>query len=36
VVVGKEKENSETGEKILTLSEEISDEVTIKVKKLAA
>ena len=34
VVAGKEKENSETGEKILVLSEDISDVLTIKVKKL--
>ena len=33
VVAGKVKQNEKTGEKILVLSEDISDEVTIDVKK---
>ena len=34
VVAGKEKTNEETGEKILVLSEDISKEVKVKVKKV--
>lgn len=36
VVAGKEKENKESGEKILVLGEDISKEVKIKVKKMEA